>query len=339
MKWDGDKKIRELEKILEADGEKLLVFHHDADGICSAALLLNFFPKMKFAPLEGPRLDKKTVGNMLSSGAETIIFLDLPVDQEFESLMLLKKKARIVVIDHHIAERDLGRWGILHINPKLEKDVYLPTSCMVYKMLEKLERKPAPFKWISCIGVYGDYGMKDCAAFLKSCEIPRKDMNLGSELLSAAVTMKGLSGAVSALKYLMMADGFADFSRSSELKSWKAAVKKEFDAIMGRFDGGKELYPESGLVVYEIRSKLNVTSAVSNRLSEMLPDFVVMIKKKSGNEFKLSLRCQSGMVNLGKMVKKCAEGIGSGGGHVKAAGALVSDYGKFLDRLRAELRK
>jgi len=340
MRWDSDRMMEKLGGILEADGEKLLVYHHDADGICAAALLLKFFPKMRFAPLEGPRLDSKTLKNILSVGAETIIFADLPVDQEFESLMQLKKKAKLVVIDHHIAERDLSRWGILHINPRLDKDVYAPTSYMVYRILEKLKKKPSPFKWISCIGVYGDYGMKDCASFMKSCEISKDEMALGAELLSSAVTIKGLSGAAAALKHIMAATDFTDFTRSSELKSWKAAANKEFDAIMGRFDGGKELYPDAGLVIYEIRSKLNLTSAVSNRLAEMLPDLVVMIKKKSseGGEWKLSLRCQSGRVNLGKIVKKCTAGIGSGGGHVKAAGAMVSDYEKFLARLRAELK-
>ncbi|MBM3303635.1 MAG: DHH family phosphoesterase [Candidatus Aenigmarchaeota archaeon] len=343
MKWDSEKKLEELGEMLEA-GRVLLLYHHDTDGICSAALLLRFFPKMKSLPLEGPRLDRKEMKRIASQDADVMIFLDLPVDQEFESLMQLKRKAKLAVIDHHIAERDLSRWGVLHINPRLEKDVYLPTSYMVYKILEKLGKKPSGVKWISCIGVYGDYGMKDCAAFLASCDMGREGMALGSELISAAVTLKGLKGADIALKYLLASEDFSNFSRSNALKAWKAAVSKEFNEIMGHFDGGKELYPDAGLVIYEIRNRLNLTSAVSNRLSELLPDLVVMIRKKhdkggQGKEWKLSLRCQSGRVNLGLITKKCAEGIGSGGGHKKAAGAVVSDYGKFLARLRAELKR
>ena len=69
----------------------------------------------------------------------------------------------------------------------------------------------------------------------------------------------------------------------------------------------------------------------------MLPSFVVMIRKKSGDVWKLSLRCQSGNVNLNEVVKKSAKGLGSGGGHVKAAGAVVTDYKKFLQKLISNL--
>jgi len=181
--------------------------------------------------------------------------------------------------------------------------------------------------------------MKDCAPFLSSCEIGKDDMKKGAELVSSAMTVNGLKGAVDSVKFLVSSHDFTDFTRNPALKSWRSEVESEFEHIMGRFDGGKELYPEAGLVVYEINSRLNLTSAVSNRLSEMLPSLVVMIRKKSGDEWKVSLRCQSGEVNLGKIVKKCTKGIGSGGGHVRAAGGVVTDYKKFFERLKAELRK
>jgi single-stranded DNA-specific DHH superfamily exonuclease len=341
MRWDNDKTTGKLGEMLGSEGDKLLVFHHDADGICAAAVVLRSYPKMKSMPLEGPGLDSKTVKEILSHNADVILFVDLPVDQEFESLMKIKKKADVVVIDHHIAERDLSRWGILHINPKMEKDVYIPASYMAYRLMDRLKMKPQPSKWIACVGVYGDYGMKDCAQFLSSCGLSADEMRNGAELVAGAVTVHGLKGAAAALRCLLAAEDYTDFSRNSQLKAWRAEVNREFGDVMGRFDGGKELYPDAGLVVYEIKSRLNVTSAVSNRLSELLPDLVVMIKKKSSseNEWKLSLRCQSGRVNLGNIAKKCSGGIGSGGGHVKAAGAMVSDYDKFLARLRAELKR
>jgi single-stranded DNA-specific DHH superfamily exonuclease len=339
MEWDGEKNIGKLKELLDSDEDKLLIYHHDADGICSASLLLKFYPKMKFMPQEGPRFDSRLLREIESRGARIIIFADLPVDQSPEALLRLKRRARIAIIDHHIAERDMNRKGVLHINPKIEKDVYLPTSYMMYRILEKLGKKPAESKWISCIGVYADYGMKDCAPFLSSCEIGKDDMKKGAELVSSAMTVNGLKGAVDSVKFLVSSHDFTDFTRNPALKSWRSEVESEFEHIMGRFDGGKELYPEAGLVVYEINSRLNLTSAVSNRLSEMLPSLVVMIRKKSGDEWKVSLRCQSGEVNLGKIVKKCTKGIGSGGGHVRAAGGVVTDYKKFFERLKAELRK
>ena len=137
MAWDSEKNIEKLKALLEG-GNGLLAYHHDSDGICSAAIMLKFFPKFRPMPLEGPRLDSSIVKEMLSGKPSVILFLDLPVDQEPEKLEQLKRHSKIAVIDHHIAERDLSRKGMIHMNPKLDKDIYLPTSYMVYKIMEKL---------------------------------------------------------------------------------------------------------------------------------------------------------------------------------------------------------
>ena len=55
--------------------------------------------------------------------------------------------------------------------------------------------------------------------------------------------------------------------------------------------------------------------------------------------YKISLRCQSKTVNVSALAKKCSKGIGSGGGHEQAAGALVSDFDKFRKRAIREIKK
>ena len=83
-------------------------------------------------------------------------------------------------------------------------------------------------------------------------------------------------------------------------------------------------------MVFEVKSRINITSLVSTKLGERFPDKVVAIRKKTGDAWKVSLRNQSGRLNLGDAVKKSVKGIGSGWGHEKAAAAPVSDWEKFL---------
>ena len=66
----------------------------------------------------------------------------------------------------------------------------------------------------------------------------------------------------------------------------------------------------------------------------MFSDYVIIIYKKWNGAFKVSMRCQDGHINVGELGKKCSEGIGTGGGHKKAAGAFINkDWDTFRKRI------
>ncbi len=339
--------------VLKADSSRkgLLLYHGDADGVCSAALFLRFFKGFEYSPRKGPIMGNDFVKAVLKKKPGLLLFLDLSVDQERRNLKRFLREIpglRIVIIDHHIHERDMNSERVLHINPRFVKgDAYIPAACMVYRILEDLGREVRPLVWIAAMGVIGDYGWKGCPDLIEECreEYPyllegeplKSKLGEGADIIAAATTMKGLSGVSECLRVLIASEGFEDFESVSRLQDWKRELDDEFQIIVEDFEKKKQLFEKERLMVYEIKSGLSLTSMVATCIGEEFPDNIVAIRKASGDGWKVSIRGQNTRLNLGDIVKKCVKGIGSGGGHEKAAAAIVTDWGTFLKRLRGEL--
>lgn len=346
-----EKELERLEGFLKTPGKRLLFYHRDADGICAAALLLKFFGDFERTARQGPRIEKEFVKYLVEKKPDLLVFLDLPVDQEEEKVKeILEKlpKTRIVIIDHHIYEKDMNSERIIHINPRFFEDAYLATSYVVFKLMDSLGKDAAPFVWIAGIGIIGDYDLKDCGDVLKLCEknYPgsigkdplRSKLGYASELICSAVTIKGSEGAEKVLKTLLESERYGKFLESKRLKNWHREVKEEIRRVIKDAYRSREIHPKLDLHIYTIRTRMSLTSAVSTYFAEKFPDKTIIIRKRSEGEWKLSFRNQSGRVNVGQLAKKCVQGIGTGGGHKKAAGAIFSDWDKFRECLLEELK-
>ncbi|MCJ7816637.1 MAG: DHHA1 domain-containing protein [Candidatus Aenigmarchaeota archaeon] len=345
------KELRRLEEFLKTPGKRLLFNHRDADGICSAALLLKFFGDFESNVRQGPRIEREFVKEIVEKKPDMLVFLDLPVDQEWDKIKeILEKlpKTRMVVIDHHIYERDMNSERIVHVNPRFFEDKYIATSYVVYKLLQNLGKNISPFVWISAIGIIGDYDIKDCMDVLELSEKTypgsigkspmRSKLGYASELICSAVTIKGNEGADSVLKILLESKDYKKFLQSKRLKIWHQKVRGEIRRVIKDAYRNREMHAKLGLHIYTIRTRMSLTSAVSTYFGEKYPDKTVIIRRKAGSEWKLSFRNQSGNVNVGNLAKKCVQGIGTGGGHKKAAGAIVSDWEKFRETLLEEMK-
>ncbi len=347
---DG-KELARLGEFLSTPGKRMLFYHRDADGICSAGLMLKFFGDFEQDARQGPRIERDFVKQVVEKKPDLIVFLDLPVDQEWEKVNdILGKlpKARVVVVDHHIHERDMNSERIVHVNPRFFEDVYLATSYVIFKLLGSMGKDAAPLVWIACIGIIGDYDLKDCGDVLKLCEKAYPDsvgkdplnskLGYASELICSAVTIRGSEGAEKVLKTLLESKDYRKFLESKRLKSWHTQVRTEIRRVIKDAYRNAEVHPKVGLNIYTIRTRMSLTSAVSTYFAEKYPEKIIIIRRKSEGEWKLSFRNQSGKVNVGQLAKKCVQGIGTGGGHKKAAGAIVSDWDRFRGCLLEELK-
>jgi single-stranded DNA-specific DHH superfamily exonuclease len=206
-----------------------------------------------------------------------------------------------------------------------------------------------PYIWIAAIGVIGDYAFEECKELLEECKnrypqlLKKKplesELSRGVELISSAITLKGSYGSGKALDILQNSVAYEEFSKNTDLQTWSSIVNKEFKKILEEFEMNRRFYPDINLMIYEIKSRLNLTSAISTKLAEKNPDKTILIKKKSNGYWKLSFRNQSGKLNLGELVKKCVQEIGYGGGHEKSAGAIISNWGEFKERFIKALRE
>jgi single-stranded DNA-specific DHH superfamily exonuclease len=333
----------EVGKTLKTGGRKILVYHSDVDGMCSAALLMKFFPGFRPVPREGPVIDEGFLGSLIRKRPDVLVFLDIPADQEWRKLLRLKRKlklAKLAIIDHHIIEKDMNSFGMTHVNPRSErKEIYIPASAVMYKILEVLGYPVKKFLWICVVGVIADYGFEDCKELLEECEktypgslsdkpSPFKLSKI-AEMLSALITLKGLRGAKTGLDLLVKFENVEDIRKHKDLRDYYKRVRKEIERIMEDFGKHAEFVPGKKLIIYEIKSELNITSIIATKITDTYKDEVIVIRKKSRQGWKVSLRCQSGETNVGDLAKKVSQGIGAGGGHQKSAGALVKDWERF----------
>jgi len=339
----NDKEMEKFSDFLSVRGKKILLYHNDPDGVCSAALILKFFPDFETIPRKGPALNDDFINELIGKKPSLVMFTDIPVDQEEKMVKKLKKETgcMIMIIDHHIYEKNLDSKEILHMNPRFkDKKAYIPTTCMLYRILEKMDKDVKSHSWIAAMGVIGDYAFEDCKELLDECEkeypyLLKKHpldskLSKGADMISYAVIMRGFKGAGEALKVLMKSLDYEEFSKNKKLLKWKVEMEREFDFIL--MEARKEEYPEKGVMIYLIKTRFNITSLVATHFSESFPDMIIIVRKQTGDMWKLCLRNQSGRVNLGKVAKKAVKGIGSGGGHEKAAGVLTTDWEKFKKR-------
>jgi single-stranded DNA-specific DHH superfamily exonuclease len=336
-----DFELKKIKKFLDIKGKRILLYHNDADGVCSAALWLKWFSGFEPIPKKGPRMETKFINQLADKKPDLIVFLDLPIDQEWKKIKKLKTK--LIIIDHHTLEKNLNSKNIIHINPILRlSHVYIPVSCLIYRILEKMGVDVKEWVWIAGMGVIGDYGF-ECKDILNECKkiypklcpviyTPKEwfdsGLGLGAKLISSATTLKGPKGAGMVLKGLIESHDYEEFIEKKELSEWKVRIGQELKAVFK--ESKKERY--KNIMIYHIKTPLNITSMISTYIAEKYPDNIVVIKKKSGNEWKISVRGQKTRIDLGKLVKMCVKGIGSGGGHKKAAAALINNWKIFKER-------
>lgn len=343
---------RELDKFrdfLATEGSKILLYHNDPDGICSARLLLRFFPGFETIPRTGPMISDEFLGVLIKKKPRLVFFMDLPVDQEKKRIKKLQKETgcRIIILDHHIYENNLDSRDILHINPRFrQKGSYIPSACMIYRILERMGSDVKELCWVAVMGVIGDYVVRDCMDLLEECKKeypyllkgePLESMLAeGAGMISYAVIMKGPKGAGEALKVLMKSIDYKEFAGDKKLIKWKEEMEREFDFVLKGVE--KEEDKKMGVIIYTIKTRFSITSLIATHFSEKHRDKIIIVRKESKGGWKLCLRDQSGRTNLGKIVKKCVKGIGSGGGHERAAGVLTTDWEKFKKRLISSLK-
>jgi len=343
-KWFSEEESASLKALLEDGGRRIILYHADPDGVCSAAMIAKLFPGAEFIPRKGPGITEGFLQLLIEKKPDVLLALDLPLDQEIKAIRRLRKEVpgiRMSIIDHHIFERNMNP-GILHVNPRFHKPgVYVPAACIIYRMLEAMKIEVKPMLWMAAVGVIGDMGEKWCGKLISEAkrEFPyllrkgtRESRIMDAvETISAAITMNGLKGSGACLKALKEGEGFEDFAGNSKLSKLRKDFHEEFAFVTGGFQK-EHIEHTKKIWSYEIRSAYSITSMVANHFGLEFPDRIIIIRKVNPQGWKFSVRGHNTKLNLGDIVKKSVKGLGSGGGHEKAAAGIVSDWDKFIAR-------
>lgn len=324
-------KYKKSREFLEGLDRPTIIYHKDADGVCSAALIQEMISGNAL-PNDGPGIQMSE--GLLESlkDSESVVFLDIPVDQ----LSITEKlDQKVFIMDHHPPEKNLTDGNILHQNPRFEDpDAYLPASYLVYRLLEDSKG----LAWKAGVGVVGDHGVEDCQDLFEaiSQETPEvmdekeytydemKESKLGmiADMIEASKVVEGLDGIKKSQKIMKEADKPNDIFKT-ELKDFYEIYMKELDKEENRFEREAEHFSETNAYLYEIKSDYSLVSDLATSMSNKNPEAAIIVYERGSYGMKLSGRCQSGRVDVSEIIKYAVGDYGTGGGHPQAAGGFV----------------
>jgi single-stranded DNA-specific DHH superfamily exonuclease len=330
-------------ELIKPKDRVVIVHGHDADSICSAAILYKLIKsEMKNTPTFviselNSHLKEKTFEKIKRSKPSHIIIVDI-ANIGVDIITNMRNFSRVMIIDHHVPK---GYAKITYVNPRIfDRDIYWPATYVCYKIYEKFS-SPKDIAWIAGIGTLGDMGMKNCLDLFEKIKReykelvddfePNDDLLIEKSLLGKLTQMvdsgmivNDIKGSVFSLKVLIGVKKYKDAINNKTLEKYYKIVVDEFKQTERDFVKNQKIM--DGLVVYEIKSKMKLKSAFSNYLARKFDDKIIVVYQKEAQSYNISLRNGKNVkTDLDSLAKDAVIGIedGDGGGHPSAAGIRV----------------
>ena len=333
------KEFEDFVKSISKKDKINIITHIDLDGIASGVFLQKI--------LESKNLKLNSI-NFLDYGASVLkdyaeknnfdyLFIsDWNADESPEGLNLLRKKGKVLIIDHHpINEKLEDKSGIIKTESK---------DCSAHCIFDFAKNyfDTKNLEWLVCSAIIMDYcwTKDENFNFIKSVypKTTKEDIwnsepgKNGKKIANALIYY---SPEFRKVYDLVLKKDFkklekADEIIQEEIVNWKDEFRKE-----------AEYFPKKNLYFYYGNPKYRITSVITSEISqkEKPNDTLIFVSttKDDENMLKLSARNQSGNVDLGKVLKKSVEGFedSSAGGHAKASAANFPK--KYLDEFKKRL--
>lgn len=346
---------------IEPNDKVLVVYGHDNDSICSAAIVSKLVKKFKsedvnlFSTKDNFAVNDDDADEISKMEADYIIVLDIAhLSSSYVEKVLSTQNS--MIIDHH---QPLSLTNITYCNPRnFEKKIYMPVSYIVYKIYQKFG-DASEVAWIAGIGVLSDHAVsiaRDLFDEIKKFS-PKligntalKEESLFSysligtlaKIFDSARIVSGRIGSVLAARALLNSSSYEDIMKSgnsdaAKLIMWSDIVRHEFKRLVADFNKKKKTVKKN-IIYYEIPSKYFIKSSLSGYLVQFYKDKILVLTQKSRNNLYVSFRRgEKVKTDLNKLAKKAVKGIpdSEGGGHEAASGAKipVKYISKFLKQL------
>lgn len=323
----------EFIKTLKPSDRILIVHHMDADGYCSAAILLHTLESLGIKNITHKSSDvealKEIICAVKSGEFDKIIILDIDapaLKPEFERI-----NAETLIVDHHMVRTDLNGRKLTYVNPRLaDGELYQPASYVVYK-IASLIADSKDVEWLAALGTIADYAYEDCRDVIENfsgirsrADIPDSELWKASKILYGAIIYANSEGSKIGHKKLvdslLSAGGVDELVAMSPIKSASKKFENEYERA--KRDFLKSAKTEGSVTIGILGSQMKrLCAALSTDLSVEHSDRTIIVLERRGGRLKVSARRQDGSVHLGKMMEKCAHG----GGHRNAAGGSIAE--------------
>lgn len=336
-----------------------LLFHSDADGVCSGVIIAKTIEKLRGKKIDlyfsqglDYALTEKTFNLVKDSKCNKFIVVDMAVDTSqisINKLIRISEFADVLILDHHTLVNNINNDKIIFGKVQLfDKNItngsVYPASKLVYDLcLDIIDI--SDLDWVSCVGLIGDMQFRQWKEFVNKTLLKYKTRitETGPENIFGKIGALINAAKIFDMKNLNLCFDViyeAENPKSvlnSKLRKFKEEIDYEMNFWIEKF---KEVIGENGLFIYEIKPKFPVNSSVSTILSfDYLKhdETLVVISDLGGDIINVSARRQDSKSNMAKFVQKAAFGIegSNAGGNIPAAGATIprKEIGKFKKKL------
>ncbi|MFH1545463.1 MAG: DHHA1 domain-containing protein [archaeon] len=336
--------------------DKLALIHHtDADGVCSAAIVVKALKKLgKPSPVllhqeNGEiSLTNKTIKKLKQLKVNRLIAVDLSLDQRPSNVKKVERFASILVLDHHKIYSDLNSRKTVMIKSQMISSVdgsLYPASKLCFDLFSGLiELDEAG--WIAAVGIIGDNGTKKWKEFILNAM--KKEKIKGPINESILSRIKFLIDAVETISFgelekvinLMVKAKKPKEMMKKKFLRYGERLEKELDEWISSFEERAEFFPSKELIYYYIKPIYPIKSPLINRISFANPGRTVVVVQDLGKGvIDISARRQDFRVKVNDLLEKATKNLeGSfAGGHIPAAGGKIKK--KDLKKFRKNLLK
>jgi single-stranded DNA-specific DHH superfamily exonuclease len=328
----GKKEISEIKKHLERAQNPLFLFDNDPDGLCSFLLLQRYIGRGKgFAVTSFPDLNVDYFRRVRELNADYVFILDKPlVSKEFLE-EANKINIPVVWIDHHEICRENVPTFVNYYNPLYSKDkINEPVTALCYEIVKNKEDL-----WIAVAGCISDKFIPDFyLEFKKKYPDLYFDSENAFEILYKSEIGKiarifnfalkdRITNVISMLKFLMkVKNPYEVLEESRENFTMHYRFNKINKKYIKLLEKAKELEKYSDKIFFfKYSGDLSMSSDLSNELSYLFPDKIIVVIYVSGNKANVSVRGKK----IRQVVLKSIENLenATGGGHEDAVGARI----------------
>jgi len=166
----------------KSNGVIRLISHYDADGICSAAIMISTLNRLgiNYSITIIPQLDYETLKTFANEDYSFFIFTDIGSAHTTDIKNLFSEK-NVLILDHHRTKKSIMPDNVCHINPHLyglNGSREIAGAGVVYLFSEILDEKNKNLSHLAIIGAIGD------------CQERKGFFGLNSEILKKATKAK-----------------------------------------------------------------------------------------------------------------------------------------------------
>ncbi|MFB6199499.1 MAG: DHH family phosphoesterase [Candidatus Nanohaloarchaea archaeon] len=348
-------------KGIEEEDRVVTIHHWDMDGTSSSVIVSKVLEKVRGRPADEVSIPAERAYHLSEKDhrkledADKLIVLDFNLGAD--ELEDLNRDQDVLVVDHH----SFGRVpDVPFVNPRqYNEDVYVPCSKLALDIAEEFGIREQ-VKWIAGLGVIQDFGVDSCPGLFQELKEDYKEFfpeELSQQQLAKNCEYGRYSSVLNIKPYRDSAHfaklAYRALMKSNDLKELEAQeeyrqvyevyleMQDEFNRVMKDYEEEREIDREQRIIVFELDSDFHITSSIATNMSTKTPEWIHLVVQRDP-EVNISARCQSGRVDLGKLLQKAlpekavSEGA-EAGGHRKAAGASMPE--KYFEEFKEEFKQ